>query len=149
MNKIDIRNRKAEHSYELSERFTAGLLLMGTEIKSIRLGKASLADSFCVLKNNELYVKMHISEYDLRGYVNHEAKRDRKLLLNRQEINRLARKSETKGFTIIPLRLFISDTGYAKLEIALARGKQSFDKRHDIKDKDNKRELDRAMKRDT
>jgi len=144
---INIKNKKASHLYEFVERFTAGIQLYGTEIKSIRLGNASLSDSFCYFEANELLVKMHISEYSHGTYNNHEAKRERKLLLTRRELKRLLGKVSVKGFTIVPIRLFISENGYAKLEIALARGKQNRDKREDLKTKDAKREIDRMMKR--
>ncbi len=143
---VEIRNKKASHLYELTDVTTAGIELLGTEIKSIRQGKASLSDSFCFFIENELFVKMHITEYSHGGFVNHEPKRERKLLLTRRELDRFSRKSSVKGYTIVPVRLFISENGYAKLEIALAKGKRSFDKRESLKDKDNKRELDRMMK---
>ena len=145
-NNINIRNKKAWHNYEIDEKFVAGLELWGTEIKSLRLGKASLSDSFCYFYENELFVKMHITEYAFGTYNNHETKRDRKLLLTRRELKKLEQKKDQKGFTIVPLRIFINDRGYAKLEIALGRGKKTFDKRHDLKTKDTKREMDRLMK---
>jgi SsrA-binding protein len=149
MTEINIRNKKAWHDYEFLERFTAGMQLTGTEIKSIRAGKASLVDAYCFFsENDELFVKgMHISEYDFGNLNNHVPKRDRKLLLNRKELKKLAKNVKEKGLTIIALRIFLAENGYAKLEIALARGKKEYDKREDLKKKDSKRELDRMMKR--
>lgn len=146
-NNIRLRNKKATFLYEIVETYTAGIQLLGTEIKSIRGGKASLTESYCAFKEDELFiVNMNISEYDLGGYVNHEPRRDRKLLLNRQELNKLEKKTKERGFTIVPLSLFINSKGLVKVDIALARGKRQFDKRNDLKDKDNKRELDRMKK---
>lgn len=144
--KVHIVNRKASFEYHLIDKYIAGIRLTGTEIKSIRESKASIAEAYCIFINEELWIKnMHIAEYSKGSYNNHEPKRDRKLLLNRQELNKLIRKSD-KGLTIIPTRLFISENGFAKLEIALAQGKKLFDKREDIKKKETKRELDRKMK---
>jgi SsrA-binding protein len=146
-NKIDIRNKKAKFDYEILEKYTAGIVLSGTEIKSLRLGKASIADSFCFFRNNELWVRnMHISEYVNRGYANHDPESDRKLLLNATELKKLERKTREKGFTIIATRLFIADSGYAKLNIALGRGKKEYDKREDIKKRDTQRENSRRLK---
>lgn len=143
-NKINIKNKKASYQYHLIERVVAGIQLTGTEIKSIREGKVSLSESFCVFKNDELYVRnMHIAEYTLGTYNNHEPKRDRKLLLNRRELKKLQTKVQEKGLTIIPTFMFINDRGLAKLEIALAKGKHLYDKRESIKQKDVKRDLDR------
>jgi SsrA-binding protein len=148
MAEINIRNKKAWHDYEFIERFTAGMQLTGTEIKSIRAGKASLVDSYCYFRDDELFVKgMHIAEYDFGNIYNHDPKRDRKLLMTRKELKKLAKNVKEKGLTIIALRVFLADNGYAKLEIALARGKKEYDKREDLKRKDSKRELDRMMKR--
>jgi SsrA-binding protein len=148
MAEINIRNKKAWHDYEFLERLTAGMQLTGTEIKSIRAGKASLVDAYCYFSENELFVKgMHISEYDFGNLNNHDPKRDRKLLLNRKELKKLAKNVKEKGLTIIALRIFMAENGYAKLEIALAKGKKEYDKREDLKKKDSKRELDRMMKR--
>jgi len=123
----------------------AGIVLTGTEIKSIREGKASLADSYCTFKNGELFVVgMHIAEYSLGTYNNHDPKRERKLLLTRRELNKLKTKSNEKGFTIVPTDLFINDKGLAKVNIALAKGKHFYDKRDTLKDKDNKKEIERA-----
>jgi SsrA-binding protein len=144
---INIKNKKSSHEYEFLEKFIAGIQLTGTEIKSIRAGKASLVDSYCYFHNGELFLKgMHVSEYWWGTYNNHEPKRDRKLLLTKKELIKLQRKSAEKGLTIIAIRLFVNERGLAKLEIALARGKQDFDKREDIKKRDHKREMDRAMK---
>ena len=148
MAEINIKNKKAWHDYEMIERFTAGMQLTGTEIKSVRAGKASLVDSYCYFKEGELYVKgMHIAEYDFGNIYNHDPKRDRKLLLNRRELRKLAKNVKEKGLTIIALRIFIAENGYAKLEIALAKGKKEYDKRENLKQKDSKRELERMMKR--
>jgi SsrA-binding protein len=148
MAEINIKNKKAWHDYEMIERFTAGMQLTGTEIKSVRAGKASLVDSYCYFKEGELYVKgMHIAEYDFGNIYNHDPKRDRKLLLNRRELRKLAKNVKEKGLTIMALRIFIAENGYAKLEIALAKGKKEYDKRENLKQKDSKRELERMMKR--
>ena len=145
---INIKNRRASFDYEIGDTYTAGLVLTGTEIKSIRGGKASLADSYCVIDNNEVWVKgMNISEYFYGSYNKHTAKRDRKLLLNRKEIAKLRKASEDPGYTIVPLRIFINDRGYAKLVIGVGRGKKQFDKRQSIKEREDKRYLDRVMKR--
>lgn len=147
MSNINIRNKKASHDYEFIEKYTAGIVLTGTEIKSIRMGKASLVDAYCYFVNGELWVKnMHVAEYDWGTYYNHVPKRDRKLLLNRKELNKLDRKIKEKGFTMVATRLFINEKGFAKLEIALARGKKEYDKREDIKKRDTKREFERLRK---
>lgn len=144
--KIDIKNKKASFEYEFIETFTAGLVLSGTEIKSIRSGKASLSDSYCYFAGTELYVKnMHIADYWWGSFNKHDPKRDRKLLLNRRELRKLQRAIKEKGLTIITTKLFISDKGYAKLNIALARGKKEYDKRNTIKENDQKREMDRMF----
>ena len=141
---IVIKNKKATFEYEIIESLEAGIQLVGTEIKSIRSGKANLTDSYCQFHSNELWVKnMHISEYELGTCNNHIAKRDRKLLLQKKELVKLQTKSQEKGLAIIPVRIFINDRGQAKLEIALARGKKNHDKRQDLKEKDAKRELQR------
>jgi len=148
MNKINIKNKKAYHEYEILEKYTSGIQLTGTEIKSIRLGKVSLSESFCIFEVNELWViGMHIEEYAHGTYFNHAPKQSRKLLLNRRELNKLEGKTQSKGLTIIPLRIYIAENGYAKLEIALAKGKKTFDKRENLKEKDVKRDLDRIYKR--
>ncbi|GAB1374418.1 SsrA-binding protein [Bacteroidales bacterium] len=142
--KIEIKNKRASFDYEFLETFTAGIILSGTEIKSIRAGKASLADSYCYFVNGELFVKnMHIADYWWGSFNAHDPRRDRKLLLNRTELRRLFRGSREKGLTIVATRLFISERGYAKLNIALAKGKREYDKRHSIKEKDIRREMDR------
>jgi SsrA-binding protein len=143
--KIEIKNKKAWYEYFLLEEFTAGMVLTGSEIKSVREGKASIAEAYCFLQSGELYIRnMHISEYHHGGYSNHEPKRDRKLLLSRRELKRLTVKTVEKGLTIIPLLLFISDSGYAKVKISIARGKKFYDKRDSIKSRDIEREADRS-----
>ena len=144
-----IKNKRATFDYELVDKFTAGIVLVGTEIKAIRLGKASLVDTFCFFAgNNELWVKnMNISEYSFGSYNNHLPRRDRKLLLNRKELIKLQREVKDNGMTIVPTKLFINDKGLCKVEIALARGKKEYDKRESIKEKDAKRDIDRYMKR--
>lgn len=145
-NNVNIVNKKAFFSYELVERFTAGIVLYGTEIKSIRQGKASLADAYCKFLEGELWILMHIAEYDHGGVYNHEPDRKRKLLLTKRDLKRLQRKVDESGFTIVPLRLFINEKGFAKLEIALARGKKQYEKRNTIKENDIKREISRELK---
>jgi SsrA-binding protein len=146
-NKINIENRRARFDYQFLENFTAGIVLQGTEIKSIREGKAGLSDSYCYFKGGELYVRnMHISEYSEASFKNHEPLRERKLLLSRTELRKLEGKLKDQGLTIVPVKLFISDKGFAKLEIALAKGKKQFDKREDIKKKDIEREIGRKLK---
>lgn len=143
-NIIEIRNKRATYEYFLIDTYTAGLVLTGTEIKSIRDGKANLADSYCTFRGHELFVsEMHISEYRFGSYLNHPAKRDRKLLLTKRELHKLQNKVKEKGFTIIPVLLFVNPKGLAKLNIALAKGKKFYDKRESIKERDNKRELER------
>ncbi|MBN1821472.1 MAG: SsrA-binding protein SmpB [Prolixibacteraceae bacterium] len=144
---INIKNRKASFEYELIERFDAGMQLVGTEIKSIRSGKANLTDSYCQFFDGELYVKnLHIAEYEMGTHFNHIAKRDRKLLLTKKELRKLERKVKETGLTIVPVRLYINEKGLAKLEISLARGKKTYDKRETIKQKDTRRDMDRMMK---
>lgn len=146
-NNINIKNKRASFEYEFLEKFTAGIQLTGTEIKSIRAGKASIVEGYCFIKNGELFIKnMYIAEYEQGSYNNHNPKRDRKLLLNRSELNKLEKKKKDVGLTIVPLKVFINKKGYAKLDIALVKGKKLHDKRHDLKDKDAKRQMDRAMK---
>ena len=141
---ISIKNKKAYFEYFLVEEFDAGIVLTGTEIKSIREGKASFVDSFCIFMAGELFVKnLHISEYRLGTHYNHDPKRDRKLLLTARELKRLLNKTSEKGFTIVPVLLYINDKGFAKLKIALARGKHTYDKRETIKKRDIDREMDR------
>ena len=146
-NKIHIKNKKVLREFELEDKFIAGIQLVGTEIKSIRAGKANLVDSFCFFSRGELFVKgMHIAEYIFGTHWNHAVTRERKLLLNRKELLKLQKKVKEKGLTIVATRLFINDRGFAKLEIALARGKKTYDKREDIKRKDISRESDRRFK---
>ncbi len=145
---VDIKNKKASFEYFLIDEYVAGLVLTGTEIKSIRDGKANLTDAYCTFMGNELFVRqMHISEYRFGSYLNHPAKRDRKLLLTRRELRKLQSRTKEKGFTIVPVLLFVDERGFAKLKIALARGKKFYDKRQTIKDKDTKRDLQREMGR--
>ncbi|MDB0040699.1 SsrA-binding protein SmpB [Algibacter sp.] len=145
---INIQNKKARFQYEILDKYTAGIVLTGTEIKSIRSSKASITESFCEFsENGELFVvNMTIQEYAFGNYYNHKPKATRKLLLNKKELKKLNKAVQNTGLTIIPLRLFINDKGYAKLVIALAKGKKLFDKRETIKDRDNKRDLDRIKK---
>lgn len=143
-NNINIKNKKASFEYHFMDKFTAGLVLHGSEIKSIRQGKVNLQASYCVIHHDEAFVKeMHISPYKQASYLNHEPKRERKLLLNKREIKKLAAKSQEQGLTIVPVRLYVTNKGLAKLEIALAKGKKLHDKRHDIKEKDLKKDLAR------
>ncbi len=145
---INIRNKKASFEYFFVDTFTVGIVLTGTEIKSIRMGKASLVDTFCYINNGEIWVKgMNISPYFYGSYNNHDSKRDRKLLLNKKEIRNLQEATKQVGFTIVPTMLFIDDHGRAKLDIALAKGKKEFDKRQTLKEKEDRREMDRARKR--
>lgn len=145
---VNILNKKARFSYELLDTYTAGIVLAGTEIKSIRASKASIAESFCEFnEQGELFViNMTVQEYDYGHHFNHKPKAERKLLLNRKELRKLEKEVKNTGLTIVPLKLFISDKGFAKLQIALAKGKKLFDKRETIKDRDNKRNLDRIKK---
>ena len=145
---VNILNKKARFQYEILDRYTAGIVLTGTEIKSIRLSKASIAESFCEFnEQGELFVvNMTIEEYAYGTHYNHKPKATRKLLLNKRELRKLEKEVKNTGLTIIPLRLFINEKGYAKLDIALARGKKLYDKRETIKDRDNKRNLDRIKK---
>jgi SsrA-binding protein len=146
-NNINIKNKKAFFEFEILENFTAGIQLQGTEIKSIREGKAGLVDSYCQFFDGELYVKnMHIAEYFFGNLQNHETKRERKLLLQKKELKKLERKVRETGLTIVPLRLFINEKGFAKIEIGLARGKKVYDKRESLKENDTKRDIDREMK---
>ncbi len=141
---IYIKNKKAYYQYFLQDRFTAGIVLTGTEIKSIRAGKANLAESFCSFKGEELFVfGMHISEYKYGTYNNHDPKRPRKLLLNKRELKKIFQSLSEKGLTIIPTALFINENGLAKLEIAISKGKKLYDKRETLKAKDTKREIER------
>ena len=148
MNKtIEIKNKKARFHFDIEDTYIAGLQLTGTEIKSIREGKASLVDSYCYFQGNELWIKgMHVAEYGHGTHYNHEPKRERKLLLRKNELRKLLRKKQEKGYTIVALRLFISERGWAKVEIGLARGKKKYDKREEIKQKDLKRDMERIRK---
>ena len=144
---INIKNKRASFDFEFIDTFTAGIVLTGTEIKSIRLGKVSLVDTFCYFNHGELWVKnMNISQYSYGSYNNNVERRERKLLLNKKELRNLEAETKAPGFTIVPVRLFINEKGLAKLVIALARGKKEYDKRQSIKDKEDRREMDRAMK---
>jgi SsrA-binding protein len=141
---INIKNRKASFQFEFIDTYTAGMVLKGTEIKSIRESKVSMTEAFCIFLGNELYVRqMHISPYSMAASYNHIAVRDRKLLLSKRELDKLQTKSAEKGLTIIPVRIFITDRGLAKMQIALGRGKKTHDKRQDLKEKDAKREIQR------
>lgn len=145
---VNIKNRKARFNYEIGDTYTAGMVLTGTEIKSIRDGKASLADSYCVIDRGEVWVKgMHVAEYFYGSYNNHVARRDRKLLLSKKEIEKLSKQSSDAGFTIVPLRIFISDKGYAKMVIGVGKGKKQYDKRQSIKEREDKRNIDRMFKK--
>lgn len=145
---VNIKNRRATFDYAISETFTAGIVLTGTEIKSIRQGKASLADTFCYVDRGEVWVKnMYIAEYFYGSYNNHSTRRDRKLLLSRKEIRTLEKNGKESGFTIVPLRLFVNERGLAKLVIGVARGKKEYDKRQSIKERDDKRAIARAFER--
>ena len=144
---VQIKNKKASFEYFFIETYTAGIVLTGTEIKSIRMGKASLVDTYCTIINGEMWVKgMNVSPYFYGSYNNHEQKRDRKLLLTRREISRLAAATKQTGYTIVPLLVFIDEKGRAKMDIALCKGKKEFDKRQTMKEKEDRREMDRAMK---
>ncbi len=144
---VNIKNRRATFDYIVTDSYTAGLVLTGTEIKSIRQSKASLVDTYCTFIGGELWVKnMHVAEYFYGSYNNHTARRDRKLLLERKELRKLQQAVKNPGFTIVPLRLFINEKGLAKLVIALARGKHEYDKRESIKERDDKREMDRIKR---
>lgn len=144
---VSIRNKKASFEYFFVETYTAGIVLTGTEIKSIRQGKASLVDSYCYIHNGEIWVKgMNISPYFFGSYNNHEAKRDRKLLLTKKEIHKLQEATKQVGFTIVPTLVFIDAKGRAKVDISLAKGKKEYDKRQTLKEKEDRREMDRAIK---
>jgi SsrA-binding protein len=148
VSQINIKNRRASYDYEFIDTYTAGIVLTGTEIKSIRLGKASLVDTFCYFNNGELWVKnMNVSEYFYGSYNNHIARRERKLLLTKKEMTKLQHNSQDAGFTIVPVRLFINEKGLAKLVIALAKGKKEYDKRQSIKEKEDKRYVARFFKK--
>ncbi|HBG58199.1 SsrA-binding protein SmpB [Proteiniphilum sp. UBA1028] len=145
---INIKNKRATFDYELLETYTAGIVLTGTEIKSLRLGKASLVDTYCLFERGELWVRnMHIAEYFYGTYNNHNARRDRKLLLNKKELSKILRQTRETGFTIIPVRLFINEKGLAKLVIAVAKGKKEYDKRQSLKEKEDKRDMERMFRK--
>ncbi len=145
---VNIKNRRASFDYEIGDTYTAGMVLTGTEIKSIRAGKASLADSYCLIDNGEVWVKgMHIAEYFYGSYNNHATRRDRKLLLSKKEIAKIIKAASDPGYTVIPLRIFINDRGYAKLVIGIARGKKQYDKRQSIREREDKRAIDRMFKK--
>ena len=142
---VNIQNKKARFEYELLDIFTAGMQLLGTEIKSIRQGKASISEAYCFMKDGELWIKgMNIAEYDFGNINNHDPIRDRKLLLQKHELQKIEKKIKDQGITIVPLKVFLNSKGLAKIDIALARGKKLFDKRHSLKEKDVKRDLDRS-----
>ena len=145
-NNIQIKNKRASFDYEFIETFTAGIVLTGTEIKSIRLGKASLVDTYCVVERKEVWVKnMYIAEYFYGTYNNHSARRDRKLLLNKKEIRSIDSAAKNSGFTIIPTKMFINEKGLVKVVIAVAKGKKEYDKRQSLKERDDKREMNRSF----
>ena len=147
LNNVHIENRRAKFDYQFIEKLVAGMVLTGTEIKSIREGKAALVDSYCYFRNGELYIKnLNITPYSEGTHYNHEPNRERKLLLSKAEIRRFDKKLKDQGLTIVPVRLFISESGYAKLEIALAKGKKEFDKRESIKKRDTEKEIARKIK---
>ena len=146
-NSITIKNKRATFDYELLETFTAGIVLTGTEIKSIRLGKAGLVDTYCIVERQEIWVKnMYIAEYFYGTYNNHAARRDRKLLLNRKEIRKIEVAAKNSGFTIIPVRLFMNERGLVKLVIAVAKGKKEYDKRVSIREREDKREMKKEFR---
>ena len=145
---VNIKNKRASFDYELLDTYQAGIVLTGTEIKSIRLGKASLVDTFCFFNNGELWVKkMYIAEYFYGTYNNHQTRRDRKLLLTKKELQKIQRLSKESGFSVIPTKIYISDKGLAKIIVAVAKGKKVYDKRESIKEREDKRQIDRAFKR--
>jgi SsrA-binding protein len=147
-NQVNIRNKRARFEYNLFDTFVAGIQLGGTEIKSIRNSKASILEAYCVVVNSEVYIRnMHITEYENGSFYNHKPRADRKLLLNKKEIKTLEKFMQVKGNTLVPLRLFLSDKGWVKLEFSTAQGKKLHDKRQDLKEKDDKRDMARAMKK--
>ena len=146
--KVNIKNKRASHDFLLMDKYTAGIVLTGTEIKSIRQGKASLVDTFCYVHNGEVWVKnMYVAQYKEGSYNNHVERRDRKLLLNAREIRKIQSTVKQPGFSIVPTLIFLNEKGLAKLDIYIARGKKEYDKRNTIKDKEDRREMDRAIKR--
>ena len=148
LSEVNIKNRRANFDYAISETFTAGIVLTGTEIKSIRQGKASLVDTFCYVNSGEVWIKnMYVAEYFYGTYNNHQTRRDRKLLLNRKEINKLQKASKENGMTIVPLRIFINDRRLAKVVVGLGRGKKEYDKRQSIKEREDKRNMARLFEK--
>jgi SsrA-binding protein len=146
---LNIQNKKARFEYHLIDKYTAGIQLTGTEIKSIRNGKASIMEAYCIFENGEVWLRnMNISAYENGSFNNHKPRGDRKLLLNRKEIDKIEKFLKDKGNTLIPVKMFLSEKGWVKLDIACAKGKKLHDKRHDLKEKDDKRSMDRAMKGD-
>ena len=146
-NEVNIKNKRARFEYFIEEEYTAGIILSGTEIKSIRNGKASIIESYCVWSEGELWIRnMYIAPYENASFYTHKTRGDRKLLLNRKELNRIEKFLKVKGNTIVPLKLFLSEKGWLKVQIACSRGKKLHDKREDLKEKDDRREMDRAMK---
>lgn len=146
--RVQIKNKRAEFDYEVLDRYTAGLVLTGTEVKSIRAGKASLVDTFCYIYNGEVWVKnMYVAEYDFGSYNNHNTRRERKLLLQKKEIRQLQEETKAPGFTLVPLKLFFDENGRVKMQLGVCRGKKEYDKRQSLREKDDRREMDRAMKR--
>jgi SsrA-binding protein len=144
---INIKNKRAEFDFHIVDKYMAGIVLTGTEIKSIRVGKAGLVDTYCYIHNGEMWVKnMYVAEYERGSYNNHLPRRDRKLLLNKKEIRNLQQETKNPGFTIVPLRLFINEDGRAKLDIALCRGKKEYDKRATLKEKQDRKDMDRFIK---
>ncbi len=148
LKEVNIRNKRASFDYHIGDTYTAGIVLTGTEIKSIRLGKASLTDTYCVTINGEVWVKnMYVAEYFYGTYNNHQARRDRKLLLNKKEIRRIEKDGGAPGYTVIPLRLFVNPKGYAKLVIGICRGKKEYDKRQAIKEREDRRSISKLFER--
>ena len=145
---VNIKNKRATFDYEIGDTYIAGIVLTGTEIKSIRDGKASLVDTYCIIDNGEVWVKgMHISEYSFGSYNNHVVRRDRKLLLNRKEIQKLQKAAEDPGYTIVPMKVFINEKGLAKMVIGVGRGKKQYDKRQSIREREDKRDIARSFRR--
>lgn len=146
--KVQIKNRRAEFDYLIVDRYVAGIVLTGTEVKSIRAGKASLVDTFCYIHDGEVWVKnMYVAEYARGSWGNHAVRRDRKLLLQKKEIRQLSVDTEAPGFTLVPLKLFVDENGRVKMQVGLCRGKKEYDKRQSLREKDDRREMDRVMKR--
>jgi len=144
---MKINNRKAKFNYDITDEYIAGIVLLGSEIKSLRQGKCNISDAYCIIHNQEAWLKnSHISKYDSDKFTNHDELRDRKLLLTKKEIRKINEEVQTPGITIAPLSIFINNNGFAKVKIGIARGKKNYDKRNDIKDRDNARELDKIIK---